>query len=79
MHDVTLNTLTPGERGTVAKLTTSPSVRQRLMEMGLIKGAIVEFVRSAPMGDPIEVKIKGYRLSLRKQEAESVIVHKNSP
>jgi ferrous iron transport protein A len=78
MHDVTLNTLTPGERGTVTKLTTSPSVRQRLMEMGLIQGATVEFIRSAPMGDPIEVKIKGYRLTLRKQEAESIVVHKMS-
>lgn len=78
MQEVTLNTLTPGERGTVAQLTTSPRIRQRLMEMGLVKGATVEFIRSAPMGDPIEVKVKGYRLTLRKQEAESVIVHKNS-
>jgi Fe2+ transport system protein FeoA len=79
MHEVTLNTLMPGEQATVAKLTTSPRVRQRLMEMGFIKGTMVEFIRSAPLGDPIEVKVKGYRLTLRKQEAESVFVHKNVP
>jgi ferrous iron transport protein A len=78
MNEVPLDSLTPGERATIAKISMSPRTRQRLMEMGLIKGATVEFVRSAPMGDPIEVKIKGYRLTLRKQEAESVIVHKHS-
>jgi Fe2+ transport system protein FeoA len=77
MNEVTLNTLTPGERGTIARITNAASnVRQRLLEMGLVKGTSIELVRYAPMGDPIEVKVKGYRLSLRKVEAASVIVHK---
>jgi ferrous iron transport protein A len=54
------------------------SVRQRLLEMGLTKGTNVELIRFAPMGDPIEISVRGYRLSLRRVEAESVIVSKNS-
>ena len=77
-NEVTLTTLVPGERGKIARLTTSASnVRQRLLEMGLTKGTHIEIVRYAPMGDPIEVKVKGYRLSLRREEAESVVVHKD--
>lgn len=76
MIEITLNSMAPGERGTVARISAmTPNVRQRLMEMGLIKGTTIELVRYAPMGDPIEVKIKGYRLSLRREEAESVIIH----
>jgi ferrous iron transport protein A len=75
--EVQLNTMVPGERGTVSRITTIGSVvRQRLLEMGLITGTPVELIRVAPMGDPIEVRVRGYRLSLRKLEAESVIVVK---
>lgn len=78
MNEVTLNSLTPGEHGTVVKIASiTPKTCQRLLEMGLIKGTALELVRYAPMGDPIEVKIKGYRLSLRREEAESVIIHKD--
>ena len=78
MNEVTLNTMTPGERGTIVRITTkTSSVRQRLMEMGLTKGTSIELVRYAPMGDPIEVRVKGYRLSLRRLEAETVLVHKD--
>ena len=79
MNEVTLNTLTPGERGTIARIKTSTgSIRQRLLEMGLTKGTPIELIRLAPMGDPMEIRIKGYRLSLRRVEAESVIVHKEA-
>lgn len=75
MSEISLNTLRPGQRARITKLVALPSaVRQRLLEMGLTKGSAVEFVRSAPMGDPIEVKVKGYRLSLRREEAASVMV-----
>ena len=56
--------------------TTTPGVRQRLLEMGLTKGSRVQLLRIAPMGDPIEVSLRGYRLSLRKVEASAVIVHR---
>ena len=78
MSEVTLNTLVPGESGTVARIATAaPNVRQRLMEMGLTKGTHIEIIRYAPMGDPIEVKVKGYRLSLRKEEAGTIFIHRN--
>lgn len=79
MKEVTLNGILPGERGTVVRMeAANPKVRQRLLEMGLIRGTPIELIRVAPMGDPIEVKVKGYRLSLRREEAESVIVHKTA-
>lgn len=75
--DSTLDALQPGESGTVQRLkTTTPGVRQRLLEMGLTKGSRVQLLRIAPMGDPIEVSLRGYRLSLRKVEASAVIVHR---
>ncbi len=77
MSDVSLNDLTPGERATVQRITSTLShVRQRLLEMGLVKGTSIELVRYAPMGDPIEVNVGGYRLSLRRLEAEAVIVQR---
>jgi Fe2+ transport system protein FeoA len=77
MTEVALNTLLPGESGTVIRMdAANPKVRQRLLEMGLIRGTPIELVRFAPMGDPIEVRVKGYRLSLRREEASSVIVER---
>ena len=77
MKEMTLNILRPGERGVIQRLSNAaPQVRQRLLELGMTKGALVELIRMAPMGDPIEVKIKGYRLSLRRMEAEAVLVWK---
>jgi Fe2+ transport system protein FeoA len=76
---VSLSRLRPGERGTIEQVAKGQvNVRQRLLEMGLYKGTIVEFIRSAPMGDPIEVRINGANLSLRRAEAEAIIVKKES-
>ena len=77
MAEVSLNTLLPGQRGTVERIESSVgSVRQRLLELGLIRGTVVELIRFAPLGDPMEVRIPGYRLSIRKDEAEAVILRK---
>jgi ferrous iron transport protein A len=79
MSETPLSRLMPGEHGTIVRIATSANkVRERLMEMGLTKGTPIELIRFAPMGDPIEVKVKGYRLSLRREEAESIFVLKNS-
>ena len=60
MKEVTLNGILPGEGGTVVRMeAANPKVRQRLLEMGLIRGTPIELIRVAPMGDPIEVKVKG--------------------
>lgn len=79
MNEVTLDSLTPGDRGTICSIkATKGNVRQRLLEMGMTRGTSIELVRFAPMGDPIEVRIQGYRLSLRKIEAEAVMVQRES-
>lgn len=65
----TLRDLRPGEAGVVAKMNGQGPVKRRLMEMGLTKGVRVEVKKVAPLGDPIEVSIRGYELSLRKDEA----------
>ena len=79
MSDITLNMLQPSDIGTVDKiLTTDPKLKMRLLELGLLKGTTIEIIRYAPLGDPIEIKIRGYRLSIRKEEAESVLIEKNN-
>ena len=74
MPDLSLTELKPGQSGRVQRIEGDPSVRRRLQEMGLIRGTPVQFVRVAPLGDPIEIRVRGYHLSLRRQEAEAVIV-----
>ena len=69
-----LSALKPGEKARVAGFELPPEHRQRLLEMGLTVGAEFEVVRFAPMGDPIDIKVRGYHLSLRKKEASGVRV-----
>ena len=71
----TLDQLRPGQRATVCAVRGEGSaVYQRLMEMGVYDGAELEIVRFAPLGDPIEVRVQGYNLSVRKAEARFVEV-----
>ena len=78
MQESSLNSLAPGERGTVKRIDKGHGgLRQRLLEMGFISGTAIEMVRFAPLGDPIEVRVCGYRLSLRRSEAEAVIVQRD--
>lgn len=69
-----LNQLKKGEKGRVVKIGGSGSIHRRLLDMGLVSGSDIEMQRIAPLGDPIEIKIKGYNLSLRKEEAASIEV-----
>lgn len=69
-----LSELRKGDRGRVVKISSGGSVHQRLMDMGLIAGSEVEMRQVAPLGDPIEIRVKGYNLSLRKEEAASITV-----
>lgn len=71
---VTLASLKPGERAAIRKITGAGGIRRRLLDMGATAGTIVEVERVAPLGDPIEVKIKGYHLTLRKEEARRIVV-----
>ena len=63
-----LTELSLGSTATVAVIKVSPGSQARLMEMGLLVGTPIELVRFAPLGDPVEIKVRGYHLSLRKQE-----------
>jgi ferrous iron transport protein A len=71
----TLNELRqPGQRARILDVAGDDAVSIRLMEMGLTEGADIEFIGFAPLGDPAEFRIRGYRLSLRKSEASRVAV-----
>jgi ferrous iron transport protein A len=69
-----LSSLPAGKAARVAEIKVSPESRSRLMEMGLLVGTPVELVRFAPLGDPVEIKVRGYHLTLRKHEAEQIWV-----
>jgi len=72
----TLAALAIGMRGRVTGFSLPPEQRQRLLEMGLTTGAEFAVVRFAPLGDPMEIKVRGYYLSLRKSEAAGVQVER---
>jgi Fe2+ transport system protein FeoA len=69
-----LSELKRGERCRILKIGSGGGLRRRLLDMGLVPGSEIEMERVAPMGDPIEIKVKGYNLSLRKEEAASIQV-----
>lgn len=68
----TLRSAKIGETVTVKKLNGEGAVKHRIMDMGITKGTEVYIRKVAPLGDPIEVTVRGYELSLRKQDAEMV-------
>jgi ferrous iron transport protein A len=63
-----------GVKAVITEVCAPPEQRGRLLELGLLTGTVVELVRFAPLGDPVEIKVRGYRLSLRKHEAEQILV-----
>ena len=69
-----LSELKCGEKGRIVKIGGGGGTRRRLLDMGLVSGSEVKMERVAPLGDPIEIKIKGYNLSLREEEADSIQV-----
>jgi Fe2+ transport system protein FeoA len=69
-----LDHLSPGEGGRIAHIDAEPGIKRRLMELGLVPGTDIEMVRSAPLGDPIEVAVRGLHLSLRRSEARHIHV-----
>ncbi|MBQ7070991.1 MAG: ferrous iron transport protein A [Ruminococcus sp.] len=71
---MTLRDACIGDTVTVRKLTGEGAVRRRIMDMGLTKGTAVTVRKVAPLGDPIEVTVRGYELSIRKADAEMVVI-----
>ncbi|MDD4330899.1 MAG: FeoA family protein [Methanosarcinaceae archaeon] len=74
MEEKKLDSLEPGSKVQVIEILGKGPVRRRLLDMGLVPGTDVEVVRKAPFGDPIEYRVRGYGLSLRKAEAALVCV-----
>ena len=70
---VTLDTLRPGDRATIGGYV-SATPPARLLEMGLLPGTVVEVVRLAPLGDPMDLRVRGFHLSVRKQDAALLLV-----
>ncbi len=69
-----LRDLKPGQKCKILKVRSRGEVNKRILEMGVTPGSVVELERVAPLGDPIDIKVKGYHLSLRKDEAEGIEV-----
>ncbi|MGE4585002.1 MAG: ferrous iron transport protein A [Sphaerochaeta sp.] len=69
---MTMDELSIGQRGAVKAIHAPKQLKRRLMDMGFTKGVGVEIIKLAPMGDPMEVSIRGYHLCLRKAEAKSI-------
>ena len=69
-----LTSLQIGGSATVSEIKLAPEHRGRLLEMGLLVGTPFQLVRFAPMGDPIEIKVRGYHLTLRRHDAEQIMV-----
>lgn len=70
----TLAELKPGQRGVIAGFSESGPQIQRMMQLGLLEGSDVEVIRRAPAGDPIEIRVLGYSLSLRRSEARAILL-----
>jgi ferrous iron transport protein A len=66
--------LKPGEKGRIVEIGAIGPLKRRLMDMGVLVGEEIRVEKIAPLGDPIELTIKGYNLSLRKREAEGIAV-----
>jgi len=74
VKELVLADLTVGSRAKISKIQSSGKLKRKLMDMGLNRGAKVEVKGKAPMGDPIEIKVRGYSLSLRQDEAVEILV-----
>lgn len=69
-----LSSYAPGDKGTILQVCGNPDFRRRMMEMGFIKGTEVKVIKYAPLSDPIEFVLKGYHLSLRREEAAEILM-----
>lgn len=70
----TLNNMPVGSKVKVKNISKDASVKKRLLEMGVVPGVTVEVTGKAPLGDPIEIIVRGYKLTLRRDEAEEIII-----
>ena len=74
MDEMNLKDLKPGEEGKVISIGERGPLRRRIMDMGVTPGVMIKVIKVAPLGDPIEINIRGYELSLRKKEAQQISI-----
>ncbi|HOW87631.1 MAG TPA: FeoA family protein [Candidatus Omnitrophota bacterium] len=74
---VTLDQLLPGESGVILGYAKAQALHHRLKELGLVEGTRIKVKRCAPLGDPMEFVIRGYHLSIRKEDARCVLIQKD--
>lgn len=67
-----LDSLPIGSTAKVLKVNGDSPITRRLMEMGIVPGVFVRMIKSAPFGDPLEIRVRGYHLAMRKNEAETI-------
>lgn len=71
----TLNEIQIGSEVVVSKIMGDGALRRRLMDMGITKGATLKLLKTAPLGDPLEITVRGYSLTLRKEDAKNITVN----
>jgi ferrous iron transport protein A len=71
---MTLRDLKPGQKASVVSVLSNSAYRKRIVAMGITKGTEITMIKAAPLGDPIEIMVRGYQLSLRKDEAACIEV-----
>lgn len=70
----TVNDMKIGERAVVTGLGCSGALRRRIIDMGITPGAVIIMRKAAPMGDPLEINVRGYELSIRRSEAKEITI-----
>lgn len=70
----TMKEVKPGEQVTICRIDTTGALKKKLMDMGLTKNTKILVRKVAPLGDPIEISVRGYELSIRKSEAQTIFV-----
>lgn len=68
--------LKPGQAGRVIRIGSSGALRRRIVDMGITPGAVIIMRKAAPLGDPLEINVRGYELSIRKSEAREIIIER---
>ena len=75
---IPLSQLEPGQQAAIVRVGGNGPIRRRYLEMGFVRGEVVRVERVAPLGDPVEYRVKGYHLSLRRADAENILVELHS-
>lgn len=74
MERITLDKAELGQSVKASKINGSPMIKRRIMDMGITKNTQIDVIKYAPLGDPIEVRVRGYQLSIRKNDAQNIEV-----